>query len=321
MLHWIQKRCMKCRPQDTAGLDGSIELGECMKTKSTKIQILGSLGLLSATIMWGFSFVVVKDSTDAISIWYLLSLRYLIAVISMLPIVLIRRKLITKEMIGQGVVIGLLLIVGHYFQTIGCKYTTAGKNAFITTFYVILVPLLGWGITKKRPDKKTFPAAFIALAGLALLSLQDNLTIQLGDILTFVCSVALAVHIIIVDRYTEKSDPLLLTFWQFFFANLFAWVIIGIIREPFPREIFEPQRALAMFYIGFFSNAVGVTIQIVCQKFTDPNVAAVILSMESVFGMLFSVLLLGEIFTGRMFLGCVCMLGAMLMSELKIGRD
>lgn len=291
-----------------------------MERVSRKKQLLGTLGLLSATIMWGFSFVVVKDSTDSIPIWYMLALRYLIAVVGMLPYVYHKRNLITKKMLKQGVVIGILLVVGHFFQTIGCKYTTAGKNAFITTFYVILVPLFGWWFKKRRPDNKTFVAAVVALVGLALISLQDNLSVQSGDILTFICSMALAIHIVAVDDYTAESDPLLLTFWQFFFGDVISWIVVLIFRMPFPMEVLQPEGIMAMLYIGLFSTLIGIAIQIVCQKFTNPNVAAVILSMESLFGMIFSVIFLGETPTTRMIIGCACMLGAVMMSEIKLQK-
>lgn len=299
--------------------------------KAGKQQIWGSLGLLTATLLWGFSFVVVKDSTASIPVIYLLALRYLIASVGM-AVYLLGRKLlqgagkqdrvpdpmrITLSAIKQGMVLGALLFISQFFQTLGCKYTTAGKNAFITTIYVILVPFLYWWSEKRRPDRKCIAAAFIAIVGIGLLSIQGDLTIQTGDFLTVICGAGLALHIIFIDKYTRKSNPVLLTSLQFFFANLISWICILAGRIPFPMQVFEPGMAMKMLYLGIFSTMAGFLLQIVCQKRTSPNVASVLLTTEAVFGMLFSVLLLHERFTMRMFAGCIFMFAAVLLSELR----
>ena len=181
--------------------------------KAGKQQIWGSLGLLTATLLWGFSFVVVKDSTESIPVLYLLALRYLIASVGMAVFLLCRKSLpagIPLPVIKQGMVLGALLFVSQFFQTLGCKYTTAGKNAFITTIYVILVPFLYWWIEKRRPDRKCVAAAFIAILGIGLLSIRGDLTVQTGDFLTVICGAGLALHIIFVDKYTRKTDPVVL---------------------------------------------------------------------------------------------------------------
>ena len=288
--------------------------------KAGKQQIWGSLGLLTATLLWGFSFVVVKDSTESIPVLYLLALRYLIASVGMAVFLLCRKSLpagIPLPVIKQGMVLGALLFVSQFFQTLGCKYTTAGKNAFITTVYVILVPFLYWWIEKRRPDRKCVAAAFIAILGIGLLSIRGDLTVQTGDFLTVICGAGLALHIIFVDKYTRKTDPVVLTALQFFFANLISWLCILAGQIPFPMQVFEPGMAGKMLYLGIFSTMAGFLLQIVCQKRINPNVASVLLTTEAVFGMLFSVLLLHERFTARMFAGCVCMLAAVLISELK----
>lgn len=140
-------------------------------------------------------------------------------------------------------VLGVLLFVSQFFQTLGCKYTTAGKNAFITTVYVILVPFLYWWIEKRRPDRKCVAAAFIAILGIGLLSIRGDLTVQTGDFLTVICGAGLALHIIFVDKYTRKTDPVVLTALQFFFANLISWLCILAGQIPFPMQVFEPGMA------------------------------------------------------------------------------
>jgi drug/metabolite transporter (DMT)-like permease len=289
-----------------------------MRNHTAKYQMLGVTGLLAAAVIWGFSFVIVKDSTDRIPIIYLLSFRYLLAVFFMLPLFYRKRRVLTKECIVQGAVLGGLLCLSQFFQTLGCKYTTAGKNAFITTIYVILVPFFLWGLEKKRPDKRSVWAAGIAMAGLGLLSLQEHLRVQGGDWITMLCGIGLSFHIIWIDRYTKRNDPVLLTFLQFFFAGILSWAGAAVSNIPFPREIFYLEDWLGILYLGIFSTMAGFLLQVVCQKYTNPNLAAIILSTEAVFGMIFSVIFLHETLTLRMAAGCVCMFTAVLIAQIKV---
>ena len=288
-----------------------------MRRTSKSHQILGSLGLTGAALIWGLSFVVVKDSADAVPVLYLVALRYLLAEFAMGVLFFKKLKGLTKEAVRQGMVLGFFLCAGQFFQTLGCKYTTAGKNAFLTTTYVILVPFLCWWLEKEKPKEAQIFAALAALAGIALLSLEGSLRIQTGDFLTLVCGGMLSFHILFIDRYTGKTDPILLTLLQFFFAGIYSWGMIGATGIPFPVQIWERELLLNLLYIGVGSTMLGFLLQIVCQKYTNPNVAAVLLSLESVFGMLFSVLFLHEVVTWRIFTGCVCMLAAVLLSEIK----
>lgn len=290
--------------------------------KNRKVsQWAGSLGLLSAAIIWGFSFVVVKDSTASIPISYLVAFRYVLASAGMLIIFPLKLKKLNYKVIKQGAVLGAFLCVGQYFQTLGCKYTTAGKNAFITTIYVILVPFLWWILEKKKPESVHIFSAIIAFIGIGLLSLDGNMQIQMGDLLTLICGVVLTFHIVYISKYTKETDPVLLTMVQFMFAAVYMCVEIGIRKIPFPVQVLESSMMSKILYIGLASTMLGFLLQIVCQKHTNPSVAAVILSMESVFGMLFSVILLHEKFTLKILAGCICMLVAVLLSELKTGQS
>lgn len=288
-----------------------------MFKKSKNSQFFGSMGLIGATIIWGVSFVVVKDSTASIPVPYLVAFRYILASAGMLLLFSFKLKELTFKVIKQGAVLGLFLCIGQFFQTLGCKYTTAGKNAFITTAYVILVPFLCWIMEKKKPGSIQVVSAVIAIIGIGLLSLNGNMHIQSGDFLTVICGIMLGFHIIYIDRYTRETDPVLLTMIQFMFAAIYIWAIIGVTRMPFPTQVFHPELFTKIMYIGLASTMMGFLLQIVCQKYTNPSVAAVILSMESVFGMLFSVIILHEKFTIKILIGCVCMLIAVLLSELK----
>ncbi|MCI8418169.1 MAG: DMT family transporter [Lachnospiraceae bacterium] len=285
-----------------------------MKNGIKQKKIGGALGLLCATLLWGFSFVVVKDSTSRLPVMYLLAMRYSLASLGMIVLFGKRLRQVSTTVLRQGAVLGSQLFVSQFFQTLGCKHTTAGKNAFLTAIYVVLVPFLGWWLEKQRPGKKNLAAAVLALTGIGLLSLQGSMALQLGDGLTLVCSLGLALHIVFIARYTQKSDPVLLTLLQFAFAGLYTWSVIAVAGVPFPMQLLEPALGARMVYIGICSTMTGFLLQTTCQKYTSPNLASVILSMEAVFGMVFSVILLKEPFTIRILAGAVCMLASMLLA-------
>ncbi|MGI6070334.1 MAG: DMT family transporter [Blautia sp.] len=288
-----------------------------MVTKDTKIQVLASLGMLLTAVIWGFAFVVVKNSLDLIPPTYMLAFRFTIAA-GVLALVFWRRlKRLTKEILAEGVILGVFLFVSYLFQTIGCQYTTAGKNAFLTTIYVVIVPFLHWLLNKKRPDVYCVAAAFLAILGIGLLSLQGDLSIQIGDVLTLICGFGFALHMIYIDRYAKRHDPIVLTVLQLATSAVLGWVLAPVMDGGFPAGAFQQEIVVGMLYLGILSTMVGFFLQNVCQKYTTPNVASLLLSMESVFGALFSVIFLGEYLSKRMVAGCVLIFLAIILAETK----
>ena len=168
--------------------------------KEHTTKILAGAGLILTTIIWGGAFVVMKNSVDLIPPSYLLALRFSIAAICMLAVFWRQNKGMDKKDLQYGVILGLFLFLSYIFQTYGLKYTTASKNAFITTLYVIIVPFLHWGFNHQRPSGRNIGAAVLAVIGLALLSLEGDMGINLGDFLTLICGIFFAVHIVFIDR-------------------------------------------------------------------------------------------------------------------------
>ena len=163
---------------------------------------LSSVGLILTAAIWGFAFVIVKDSLTHIGAVWMVAFRFTIAAVLLALFYCTKLKQINVSYLKQGAMLGLVLFLAYFTQTIGCDYTTAGKNAFLTTTYVILIPLISWGIYRKKPRFYVFIAAILSVTGIGLLALNGNdaslLQMNLGDILTLVCSVFYAIHIIFV---------------------------------------------------------------------------------------------------------------------------
>ncbi|NLZ81002.1 MAG: DMT family transporter [Clostridiales bacterium] len=286
-----------------------------------KIKYLALFGLLFASIIWGGAYVAVMSSLDMIPPLYVMAIRFTIALIGLSVIFYKRIMKMTKRDLLAGLILGILMFLSYIFQTYGLKYTTASKNAFLTTSYVIMVPFFNWIINKKKADSYSIFAAILAILGIGLLSLQGDMTINLGDLLTLICGIFFALHLIYIDRFTVKSDPIILTVLQIGIAGLLSWICAPIVDGALP-VITDSQAmselTISLLYLGIASTMIGFLLQNVGQKYTDPSTAALILSLESVFGVLFSVLLLGEVLSVKMANGCILIFVAIIISETKL---
>lgn len=288
-----------------------------MDTQNKKVRFLASTGLLGTAIIWGFAFVIVKNSLDKVPPVYMLAFRFSIAFTALAIVFAKKFKTINKKIIGQGVLLGFLLFGAYLVQTIGCQYTTAGKNAFLTTVYVVIVPFLQWGMNKKKPNGYCIIAAFMAIVGIGLLSLQGDMSVNIGDALTLLCGLGFAFHMIYIDRYTQSHDPVLLTILQLFFGGVFSWIAALAFGGGIPQAAFSTEIVVAMLYLGVLSSAMGFLLQTIGQKYTSPSTTSLFLSMESVFGVLFSIIFLKEALTAKMLLGCMMIFTAIVLAETK----
>ncbi|WP_313339676.1 DMT family transporter [Lacrimispora sp.] len=281
------------------------------------IKALSALGLIVTTIIWGSAFVVMKNSVDIISPTYLLALRFTIASIALVAVFFKRLKLVNKTEILCGSLLGVFLFVSYLLQTYGVKYTTASKNAFITTLYVIIVPFLHWFFNKKRPSVNNIGAAVIAVFGLALISLEGDLSINIGDLLTLFCGLFFAFHIVFVDRYTNHHDPVRLTVIQMVVAAILSWVLAPIMEGTQDFTVINGSMLIGLLYLGIFSTMICFLLQNVGQKHLSPNTTSIILSFEAVFGLVFSVIFLGEEVTPKLMAGCILLFSSVILSEYQ----
>lgn len=224
----------------------------------------------------------------------------------------------SHALLAGGICCGLALFVASNLQQIGIQYTTVGKAGFITALYIVMVPVFGIFL-KKRAGIRVWVSVALAVAGLYLLCITDRLALGKGDILVLLCAVVFAVHILVVDHFSAKTDGVRMSCIQFLVCGLLSGVCMLIMERPEMPLILQAWQPI--LYAGVFSCGVGYTLQIVGQKGTDPTVASLILSLESVVSVLAGWLLLGQRLSVRELGGCALMFAAILLAQLPERRQ
>lgn len=301
------------------------EPGRISKTEMTidttkRNAVLGRAALIFTTLIWGTSFVVLKNtisSDNPVPTLYILAFRFSGAA-ALLALVFVKQlKNLDKKYIINGIVLGALLFGGYTVQTYGLLYSTPSKNAFLTAAYCVLVPFIAWFIYKKRPDKYNVIATLVCLVGVGFVSLKNDKTVEIGDLLTLCCSIFYAVHIVLTSKYIKGRNVALLTMVQFASAGVLSW-ISALVTTPFPSEM-STANVWSIVYLCVMCTAVCFLFQTFGQKHTPPSTAAIILTLESVFGAAFSVLINHEKLTPKLLSGFALIFVAVIICETKLG--
>jgi drug/metabolite transporter (DMT)-like permease len=277
---------------------------------------MAKAALFCAAIIWGSSFLVVKDSMDVMQPFFLMAARFTIASVLLSLVFHKKLKKLNREYFLGGFIIGIFLFLGYTFQTIGIIGTTPGKNAFLTSVYCVLVPFMFWAVDKKKPDAFHIIAAITTVIGIGLVSLSSSFTIGIGDSLSLIGGVAYAAHIVSITKYSKGRDPVLLTILQFGYGAVFSWIAV-FIRGDMP-VVWTYQSTFGILYLSVLASAVAMLLQNVGQKYTHPAPASIILSLEAVFGVVFSVIFYHEVLTLRLILGFFLIFAAVIISETKL---
>lgn len=271
------------------------------------------MGIVLVTMIWGSSFVVVKNATDTIPPAAIIVFRFGTAAVFLCLFFFRRLKEIRMSHIKWGLLIGLQNFIAYEFQTIGVKYTTAGKNAFLTAVYCVVVPFLYWAVRKQKPRLFHLISAFLCMAGVGLLSIQSGFSMNPGDLLSLVCGLFFAMQIVTISILTEKNDPILLCITQAIATTILA-LPFALFTEPFPTSL-PMQSVFSLLYLGVVGTMLTTVLQTICQKYTPPSKASLIMSLESVFGTICGIVFLHESLTLRSFGGFMMIFLAILLSE------
>lgn len=231
-----------------------------------------------------------------------------------------RKKLVVREkrnIIAGSLLCALFLCVGSTLQQYGIMYTSVGKSGFITSFYIVLVPVIGL-FFKKRTRPAVWCAVVIALIGLYLLCINENFSIGIGDILTLACSVMFAGHILVIDYFSPKTDSVTLSCMQFFISGIVLIVCAFIFERPSWAGILEAWKPL--LYAGVMSCGVAYTLQIIAQNGLSPSIVSLILSLESCMAVLAGWLVLRQVLSMRELVGCAIMFAAIILVQVPVGK-
>ena len=279
---------------------------------------IGEIGLLTTAIIWGSGFIGTKMALDGgLTPIQTLTLRFLIGSI-ILGIVFYKKikENISKESLIAGALLGLFSFIGFATQTIGLLYTTVSKNAFITAANVVIVPFIGFILYRRKLDKIGIIGSFMALLGIGVLSLEPDLSVNFGDFLTFLCAIGFAFHIFFTGEFSSKYNSYVLTVTQFSVSFILSFSLQIITGQMQLQS--SPVGFMGALYLGLFSTAIAFLIQTICQSKVDQTKSAIILSTESVFGTIMSVIIFHEILTLRMILGCIIIFMSIIISETKL---
>ena len=277
---------------------------------------LGRLALLGTTIIWGSSFIILKNTLNSLPTLWILAFRFSGAALIMALAANKQLKTLDRRALKYGLAMGAALYCAYTLQTYGLLYTTPGKNAFLTATYCVIVPFLWWEFFKKRPDRYKVADALVCIAGMALVSLEGDLSLGLGDALTMCCGLFYALHIIVSSRGLEKYAVLPLTTVQLATTAVLCWITAPV-ASPFPQSV--PASAwLSVAYLCVMCTGACYFLQALGQKYTSAQSASIILTLESVFGTLFSVAFYHEQLTLKTVSGFVLIFAAVLISETKL---
>lgn len=282
---------------------------------SKEKKIWATIALLLTAAIWGSAFVFQKFAVDELSTSFIIASRFTIAGILTAIATIKKWHRIDRGYLLGGFAAGTTMALGTGLQTVAMAFgTTPGKSAFLTAAYCVLVPFLCWIFMKERPKKNHIISAITCLLGIGLISLSGNLTMTLGDSITMICSLVFAANIVSIAFFCRGRDPMLLTMVQIWVAALEGWLAV-LITDGMPQHI-SWTGAGNVLYLAVFSTALCLSLQSVGLKYINATAGTILLSLESVFGVIFSVLIYGEVITLRIAVGFAIVFVAVLLSQL-----
>jgi drug/metabolite transporter (DMT)-like permease len=316
--------------------------------------------LTLTAVIWGMAFVAQRVSMEFIGPFLFMGIRMLFGALTLLVVLLVSGLLASARKRGQkrgedlddargqrqnknltgdqarstlawspllkaGIACGSVVFLAGCFQQAGLVFTTASKAGFLTTLYIVLVPILGIAL-KHKTHWNTWISVLIAVVGLYFLCVTGGFSIQLGDMLTLIGALFWACHILVIDHFVEgltRRDVMKLCTMQFAVASVLSLAAAPIFDGLFVVGTFSWESLAAalptVLYVGVLSTGVAFTLQAFGQQGLNPSAASIIMSLEAVFSVIGGMLILGEVLSGRELFGCIAMFSAVLLSQLPVG--
>jgi drug/metabolite transporter (DMT)-like permease len=282
----------------------------------TRQSFRADLLMLFIAMIWGSTFVAQRLGMDAVGPFFYSASRFLLGALLLLPLIYYRsapENASSESLWRDGTLLGLIIAVGINLQQVGLQFTSVANAGFITSLYVVIVPIIGLFL-RHQMHAATWIGVALAAIGMYFLSVQGDFIVAKGDYLQLLGTLAWAAHVILLSALSKKHDPIRLSVVQFFVCGI-ACLILSLIFENLESQHLV-QALPAILYGGVLSVGIGYTLQVVAQRNAIPSHAAIIFSMESVFAALAAWLVLGETLSARAIFGCALMLAGMLIAQL-----
>ena len=291
-----------------------------------KKQFLGSVLLLVTAVIWGMAFAFQRVGMEHIGPVTFTASRMTLSAVAVSVFSIFckdetgfkdeneKRRYSSATVIG-GICCGVFLTSASIMQQAGIVYTTAGKAGFITSLYMLLVPVVSFVLFKKHHAINVWIAVVIGVIGMYLLCMSESLTLSMGDGLVFICAVLFCGHILCCDHFAGRGNPVRISAVQFITGTVISWIAAFIMESPDIGDIMEA--IVPVLYCGIASGGIGYTLQIIGQKYTEPAIAALIMSLESVFAVIGGAVILGETMSPRETAGCIIIFLAIIIVQIR----
>ena len=292
----------------------------------------GVFMLTLCSLIWGTAFIAQSVGAEFLEPLSFNCARSILATIFLFPCFLIFDKLAgksvslwgtedkaaRKKLLRGGIICGLALTVASLFQQLGMTYTTVGKGGFITSLYIVIVPILGMLAFKTKVNILQWISVVIATVGMYFICINETFTINKGDMYILICAFCFSIHILCVENVIQGLDGVRLSFIQFATCSVVNGILMFIFESPSWENLSLAWEAVA--YAGIMSSGVAYTLQIVGQKYVSSVLASMLMSLESVFAMLSGWLLLGQVLSSRELWGCALVFAAIILAQLPVPK-
>ena len=293
-------------------------------SKLTKKEIGAYIALLVAAMFWGTTFVAISSTNDYFPPAFLVFMRCAIGGVVLLFVFIKRLKHLSRSYIIVCAFLGLLMTIGYLMQNLsiaaGCP---PGRCGFLVATYCVITPFIAWFVWKRKPNVYNIIAAVLCLVGIGFISMPDllktsNVGLNLGDFLALIGSVIFAAYLVYLGRYVDTMDPILLTIGNLFFGVIYAGLYTYFFEDS-TRIVWNGQSIFAALYLGVICMSLTNILQAIGQREVVASTAALIFSLESVFGIILAIAFWHEKVTAALLIGCVFIFIAIVISETKLG--
>lgn len=279
-----------------------------------KIQ-LATLAMAMVALCWGTSFAIIKDISSNIPPFTLMALRFGLSTLILGAVFGHRLRRVSLRQTGRSSIIGLALTLAFTALTLGIRYTTASKQSFLVGACVIFVPFLAWIIRGLRPNRNALLGALLATFGIGLLTLDGTFSINKGDLLSILCSLAFAGHMVAIEKLGREVDPIASTLIQFMVGTLGFLLMMGFFESY--RFHLSLKEWIAILYLSLFTTVLAFAVQNIAQRHLSATRTSLILTLEPAFGGVFAVIYLGEQLSLKIYLGCLVILAGIITEQTR----